>query len=149
MTESAHSNSDRDDYVMVPKVKELKEKKRQLETQLQAGIAGHVITPEAIAEVSRSAIVKGPEALESDITAFIVDTNLLVSHLETFNLVTKEGWAVIIPNSGKSSHSVRYFPVDCVNWTCSDHRIIASWQQFFHRGLGQERHDRYKQGNRR
>jgi len=106
MTETEHSNSDRDDYVMVPKVKELKEKKRQLETQLQAGIAGHVITPEAIAEVSRSVIVKGPEALDPDITAFIVDTNLLVSHLETFNLVTKDGWAVIIPNSGKSSHSV-------------------------------------------
>lgn len=83
MTETEHSNSDKDDYAMVPKLKGLKERKRQLETQLQAGIAGHVITPEAIAEVSRSAIVKGPEALDPEITAFIVDTNLLVSHLET------------------------------------------------------------------
>ena len=47
--------------------------------------------------LSRSAIVKGPETLDPDITAFVVDTNLLMSHLETFNLVTREGWAVIIP----------------------------------------------------
>jgi hypothetical protein len=113
MTATEHSNSDEEGYVMVAPELGLKEKKRQLETQLQARIAGHVVTPEAIAEVSRSAIVKGPEALDPEITAFVVDTNLLVSHLETFNLVTRERWAVIIPNSGKSSHGVR-----SSSWRC-------------------------------
>ena len=51
------------------------------EAQLQAGPTGHVITPEAIVEVSRSAIVKASEKLDPDITAFVVDTNLLLSQL--------------------------------------------------------------------
>jgi len=110
MMKTEHS-SDEDGYVMVPKPNEPKQRKRQLGTQLQTGIAGHVITPEAIAEVSRFAIVRGPEALDPEITAFVVDTNLLVGHLETFNLIIRERWAVIIPNSGKSSRGVPSSPL--------------------------------------
>jgi hypothetical protein len=90
--------------MMVPDdVGKLKEKKRQLEAQLQA--AGPVVTLETIAEVLRSALVKGPEALHQGFTAFVVDTNLLVSHLETFSLIASKGWSVIIPNSGKIPHN--------------------------------------------
>jgi hypothetical protein len=80
MTAAGYSNSEEEDYIMVvpENFRKLKEKKRQLEAQLQA--AGPVVTPETIAEVSRSALVKGPEALRQEFTAFVVDTNLLVSH---------------------------------------------------------------------
>jgi len=104
MTAAGYSNSEEEDYIMVvpENVRKLKEKKRQLEAQLQA--VGPVVTPETIAEVSRSALVKGPEALHQEFTAFVVDTNLLVSHLETFSLIASKGWSVIIPNSGKIPH---------------------------------------------
>ncbi|KAF8249141.1 hypothetical protein K440DRAFT_526131, partial [Wilcoxina mikolae CBS 423.85] len=36
----------------------------------------------------------GPEALHQEYTAFIVDTNLLVSHLETFSPITSKGWSL-------------------------------------------------------
>jgi hypothetical protein len=100
--EMTHSESE--DYVMVvpENVRKLKERKRQLEAQLQAGTSQGVVTAETIAEVSGAAIVKGPESLDRNITAFIVDTNLLVSHLETFSLITSKSWAVIIPNCGMS-----------------------------------------------
>jgi hypothetical protein len=99
--EMTHSESE--DYVMIPsseKVRKLKEQKRQLEAQLQAGTSQGIVTAETIAAVSGAAIVKGPESLDQKITAFIVDTNLLVSHPETFSLITSKSWAVIIPNCG-------------------------------------------------
>jgi hypothetical protein len=101
MTAAGYSNSEEEDYIMVDSenVRKLKEKKRQLEAQLQP--SGSVVTPETIAEVSRSALVKGPETLNQEYTAFVVDTNLHVSHLETFSLISSKGWSVIIPNSGK------------------------------------------------
>jgi len=56
--------------------------------------------------VSRSVVVKGPEAevLYPEITAFVVDTILIV---QTLNLGARERWTVIIPTSSKSSHRVR------------------------------------------
>jgi len=101
MTAVGYSNSDEEDYVMVlpEHVRKLKEKKRQLEAQIQATTGPAVATPEAIAEVTGSAIIKGADCLKLHYTAFVVDTNLLVSHLETFNLITNKGWPVIIPNS--------------------------------------------------
>ena len=39
-----------------------------------------VVTPETIAEATRSAMVKGPEALNSEYTAYVTDTYLLVAH---------------------------------------------------------------------
>ncbi|KAA8907426.1 hypothetical protein FN846DRAFT_946959 [Sphaerosporella brunnea] len=94
----AEYDSEGDDYVMVmaEPFRKLKERKRQLEAQI-AG-QGPVATPATIAEVSGSAIVKGPESLDQEITAFIVDTNLLISHLETFSLIASKSWSVIIPN---------------------------------------------------
>lgn len=95
------SNSEDEDYVMVgesEEVRKLKERKRQLEAQIKA-VSGPGITPETIAEVTRRALAKGPESLRRHYTAFVVDTNLLVSHLDTFNLVIKD-WCVVIPNSG-------------------------------------------------
>jgi len=104
MTAAGYSNSEEEDYIMVVpgNDRKLKEKKHQLEAQLQA--AGSVVTPETIAEVSRFAPVKGPEALHLGFTAFVVDINLLVSYLETFSLIVSRGWSVIIPNSGKIPH---------------------------------------------
>ena len=82
-------------------VRRLKERKRQLEAQLQ-GQGPPVATAETIAEVTRSAVLKGPEALHPDFTAYVVDTNLLVAHLETFSLITGQCWSVVVPNSGNS-----------------------------------------------
>ncbi|KAF8545284.1 hypothetical protein BDD12DRAFT_785789 [Trichophaea hybrida] len=96
---TGYSNSEEEDYLMVvpENVKKLKEKKRELKAQLQA--ASPVVTPETIAEVSRSALVKGPEVLHQEYTALVVDLNLLISYLETFIIVSSKGWTVIIPNS--------------------------------------------------
>jgi rRNA-processing protein FCF1 len=96
-----YTNSDEEGYVIVvpEKLRKLKEKKRALEAQLQATAEGLVATPEAIAEVSRSAAMKGPEALKKGYTAFIVDTNLLVSYLSTFELIVSKEWSIIVPNS--------------------------------------------------
>ena len=55
-----------------------------------------VVTRETIAEVTRSAMVKGPEALHPEYIAYVVDTNLLVAHLETFSLTTGQGWLVVV-----------------------------------------------------
>ena len=56
--------------------------------------------------VSRSVLVKGLEAevFYPEITAFVIDTNLIV---QTLNLGARERWTVIIPISSKSSHGVR------------------------------------------
>ena len=97
-TGCGHSDDDFCIVDMPEDVRRLKERKRQLEAQLQAPL---VVTAETIAEVTRSAVLKGPEALHPDFTAYVVDTNLLVAHLETFSLITGQCWSVVVPNSGK------------------------------------------------
>ncbi|KAI5777653.1 hypothetical protein EDC01DRAFT_635571 [Geopyxis carbonaria] len=91
------SNSEDEDYVLVlPEVRRLKEQKKRLEAQLQAA-SGAVVASDRVAD-SKSTIVKGQDAVKWGYTTFIVDTNLLVSHLETYNLITNKGWSVVIPN---------------------------------------------------
>lgn len=43
---------------------------------------------------------KGPEALRPKYTAYVVDTNFLVAHLETLSLITSQRWPVVDPISG-------------------------------------------------
>jgi hypothetical protein len=118
MTAGCSNSEEEEDYVMVipEHVRKLKEKKRQLEAQIQAATGYAVATPEAIAEVTGSAIIKGADCLKLHYTAFVVDTNLLVSHLDTFNLITNQGWPVIIPNSGKHSSLSKFTCRDGANW---------------------------------
>ena len=89
---TACTNSDDEDYIDVqPERKQ--DKKRRLEAQVQSA-AGLVVVSE---------IVKGVDALALGITAFVVDTNILVSHLHAFNLIIGEQWCVIIPELGMYS----------------------------------------------
>lgn len=97
MTAADEDNeSDDDDYVLVGQSEEfrrLKEQQRQLKAQLKSSW-----TPDVAPEVKHS-LVKGPEALRPQYTVLVVDTNLLLSHPETFKFIVSSGnWAIIIPN---------------------------------------------------
>ena len=69
--------------------------------------SAHIVTPETIAEVTRLAMVKGTEALHPGYTAYVVDTNLLVAHLETFSQITDQGWPVVVPTAGNITPPLR------------------------------------------
>ena len=102
MVTTACTNSEDEDYIDVqPELRKLKDKKRRLEAQLQAA-AGSVVVSEPADGAMNTPIVKGVDALALGITAFVVDTNLLVSHLDAFNLIISKQWSVIIPNPGIS-----------------------------------------------
>jgi len=99
---AARSDSEDGEYVVVSgseEFKKLKEEQRWLEAQIKATTISGASSEAMAAEVSRGGVVKGPEAIRRDYTAFVVDTNLLVRHLEVFNLIASKGWAIIIPNS--------------------------------------------------
>jgi hypothetical protein len=115
MTEAGYSNSEEEDYIIV-------RSRRRLEALM---VAGPIVTVETFAAVSGSNLVAGPEALDPQYTAFVVDTNLLVSYLETFSLIVSRGWSVIIPNSGKIPH--KRSRILAVNERYSDYR--TSWSR--------------------
>ncbi|CCX15608.1 Similar to Uncharacterized protein YKR096W; acc. no. P36168 [Pyronema omphalodes CBS 100304] len=92
------SSVSQDDIANAPsQVRELKEKEARLLSARQEHSA--IVTKEALAHVSKATALKGAESLDARYTAFVIDTNLLISHLETFNLITSQKWPVIIPNS--------------------------------------------------
>jgi hypothetical protein len=97
-----------DGYVMVEHeplsegVKKLKHREQELKAQIAAQALRATAKPEAIAEVSKTALItRGPEIMNPTYTVFILDTNLLISHLDTFSLLVSRGWPIIIPNAGR------------------------------------------------
>ena len=59
-----------------------------------------VVTTEAIAVVTRSTTINGPEALHLEYTACVFDANFLLAHLVV-------GWPVVVPNSGNITPTLR------------------------------------------
>ncbi|KAI5812384.1 hypothetical protein BZA77DRAFT_390754 [Pyronema omphalodes] len=95
-----------DGYVMVEHeplsegVKKLKHREQELKAQIAAQALRTTVKTEAIAEASKPApTTRGPEIMNPKYTVFILDTNLLISHLDTFSLLVARGWPVIIPNA--------------------------------------------------
>jgi len=99
---AARSDSEDGEYVVVSgseEVRKLKEEQRRLEAQIKATTISGASSEAMAAEVARGGVIKGPEAIRRDYTIFVVDTNLLVRHLEVFTLIASKGWTIIIPNS--------------------------------------------------
>ncbi len=110
---AARSDSEDGEYVVVSgseEVRKLKEEQRRLEAQIKATTISGASSEAMAAEVARGGVIKGPEAICRDYTIFVVDTNLLVRHLEVFTLIASKGWTIIIPNSGKLFYGLFSFP---------------------------------------
>ncbi|KAL7274419.1 hypothetical protein RUND412_002677 [Rhizina undulata] len=96
--EMTGENEFEEDYVMVTgqseQVRQLKEEKRRLESQLRVGKMDISENTENNPTPS-----KALEELLPNYTVLVVDTNLLVQHLDFFKLMIKTTvWAVVIPN---------------------------------------------------